>query len=310
MKFNKKSRSGHEAYMRKRIESLEAAVLKTRIINLVLLIGLGVVAFFAVGSFTTVKVQSAMITSLNSTIDTKDQEYKDLEGELEASNTTISEMTDNMKKLAFTAVNINSELNTLKTDYNDKVKKLEQLEEREELFDQYEYVLFDDYGNRTDVTYQRIKNVQEYADEQGLSDDAVKLIFALVDTESEGDAKVKNSDSTATGLGQLLIDTARYVYEEEMGNGAGTYTHNMALDPDTNLQMVTSYIGYLAKQYKDPTQVLYAYRGTSEDYYYVDKVNKKLGDDLTLASLKLLKPADMETTNVILLDSNGELMGD
>jgi len=281
--------------MRKRIQTLEAAVLRTRIFNFILLFGIGVAAFLAVSSLATVKVQSSTIASLTSEVATKDQEYKELKSTKDAK---ISELTDTMKKLSFAAVDMNSELNTLKEEYNTKMKRLQELEERAELYDKYDYVLFDN-GTRTDITYQRIKDVQKYCTDVGLSEDAVAFALSLVATESHGIEKAENSESTAAGFGQLLYNTAKYVYEEEMGNGSGSYYYALALDGDKNLEMTVNYISYLAKQYNgNPRNIINAYRGTSGDTWYVNKVEQKLKEsDLTLASLKLISTDTRASVN-------------
>ena len=271
---------GYEKYLKRKIHRLEVANNRVRCINLLLTVAVGILLLILSKQTIQIQLQKNEIKSLNADV----INYTATISDLEEKN---SEVVDIMSRLAVTANTINEELNTLKEQYNTAAARLKELEEREELYDKYDYALFYE-GERTDVTYQRIKNVKEYCKDEGLSDDAVGFVMSLVATESHGDASAENENSTAAGLGQLLYDTAKYIYEEEMGNGEGTYKYDLALNPDTNLEMVTAYVSYLTENYGDnPIKVLNAYRGESSPGY-INSIEVKLKQsDLSLYTMNL-----------------------
>lgn len=101
--------------------------------------------------------------------------------------------------------------------------------------EQYQYVL--DNGISSDLVL--------YTDEQCKKWDInPHLIWAIVETESRYNPNVDNAEgSTARGLGQIVIDTARNMYENVLGHGAGSYSHQMAYDPFVNIQMMCALLG-------------------------------------------------------------------
>lgn len=280
MKQLTKGTNGYEKYLKRKIKRLQVANNRVRCINFLLTIAVGVLVLILSKQSIQIGLQKAEIKNLKADVVAKADTISDLD---EKNTEVVSILT----KLAVAANDINEELNTLKEKYNTNAERLKELEEREELYDKYDYALFYD-GERTDVTYQRIKNVKEYCKDEGLSDDAVGFVMSLVSTESHGDAKAENSESTAAGLGQMLYETAKYIYEEEMGNGEGSYSYDLALNPDTNLQMVTSYVSYLTRQYGDnPIKVLNAYRG-EDSAGYTKAIEAKLQkSDLSLYTMNL-----------------------
>ena len=110
------------------------------------------------------------------------------------------------------------------------------------------------------------------------------LLFGLVMTESAGTEKAKNSTSTARGYGQLLKGTAKSMYENVLGNGKGTYNHDMAFDGDTNILLTATYLGYLKNtcNYSLRSTII-GYRGLYDQAYFntVDSYIKKSGNSLT-----------------------------
>lgn len=163
-------------------------------------------------------------------------------------------------------------------------------EEREELFDKYEWAIIRSDNTRTDITYNRITSLEELAGEKGLSDDSVDLILALAMTESRGTESAANSESSARGLGQMLESTARFTYEKLMENGKGTYNHDMAFDGDINITMMCYYLDYLGIKYDDDiTLVLKEYRG-EENPEYNNKIDTYLAKGGTNLHSIVLRP--------------------
>ena len=279
----------YERYLKLKISKLEKQNKRSKYINLGMVVLCGVLALLLAKSGITIGMKNLEIAQLNKQVNDYVVAINERDNEIDTMSANNKNMLDNMQKLAATAQTINAELNSLKTEYNTNMKRLADFEERSELYDKYDYALYYN-GERTDITYQRIKNVEEYAKDSGMTEDGAALVLSLASTESHGQATAENSKTTAAGLGQLLYATAKFVYEDEMKNGKGTYNHSLALDPDLNLQMTTSYVGYLADYYNgDPKQVVTAYRGTSADTGYVKAVETKLNNSgLSLSTLKLI----------------------
>lgn len=154
--------------------------------------------------------------------------------------------------------------------------RLKDYERREELYDKYDYAIIREDNTRTDITYEDLDTLESLVKEKGLSEDTNDLILSLAMTESRGFEDAENSSSTATGLGQILQGTAKFIYEKLMGNPRGSYSHDLALDGETNLTMMVYYLDYLGEKYSDNiTLVLNEYRG-DKDQSYNNKINKYL----------------------------------
>lgn len=110
----------------------------------------------------------------------------------------------------------------------------------------------------TDLTILRKVEQYQYVLDNGLSSDLVlymdeqcqkwdinpHLMWAIVETESRYNPNVDNTQgSSARGLGQIVINTARNMYENVLGHGTGSYNHTMAYDPYVNIQMICALMG-------------------------------------------------------------------
>lgn len=189
---------------------------------------------------------------------------------------TYNETASLLENVSEMAYKLDQENDTLVTQLNELQKTINSYEEREELFDKYEWAIIRSNDTHTDITYERITSLEELAGEKGLSDDSVNLVLALAMTESQGNEDAANPKSTARGLGQMLEATARFTYETLMDNGKGTYNHNMAFDGDINIAMMCYYLDYLGIKYDDNmTLVIKEYRGEN-DPEYNNKVNSYL----------------------------------
>jgi soluble lytic murein transglycosylase-like protein len=114
-------------------------------------------------------------------------------------------------------------------------------------------------GKRTDLTYKQIKMGQDLMLAKGYDPD---ILFGIVMTESRAVEKCTNDESTARGLGQFLKGTGKWVYEKLLN--LGTYNHNYALDGDTNIKMMVSYLDYLFKTNNNNLyNAIQLYRGSS-----------------------------------------------
>ena len=215
--------------------------------------------------------------------DTKIDELEKTNSQLLVDNVDLStkftELSSDFKSLSDTVVEINDENIALSATCEDQAETLKEYQEREELYNKYEYAIIrQEDDSRTDITYEDIKTLEEIASEKGMSNDSVELVLAIAMNESSGFADSKNSDSTASGLTGLLNGTAKYIYESYMGNGSGSYQYVDIFDPETNLIISLNYIDYLTKLYDgDTINVVNAYRGLKE-YAYIRKINESLNE--------------------------------
>lgn len=160
--------------------------------------------------------------------------------------------------------------------------------QREELYDAYEWALYDKSGRKTDITYGQIQSLSDYCDSKGYSSEMVDLVLAIAMKESTGRENAYNSSSGATGYCQLLNSTARFVYTTLEGHES--YTHDDALDGDKNLKMCADYLDYLYNYYhKDTIKMIDSYRGAHVESY-INTINGYLkNNDLSLKDIKLEK---------------------
>lgn len=197
----------------------------------------------------------------------------------------VSDANDTIIRLSKVATQLDKENTILVTTLTTQNEELETLREREELYDLYDYALTREDGSRTDITYEDIKSLHDLAIEAGLGEDAVAVVLAISMNESQGMAKVKNSKSTAAGLTGLLYGTAKFSYENLLGNGQGTYKWDYVYDASTNLKMSLAYISYLKQHTNGSTRsILIGYRGLY-DQAYMDKIAEYVGKDISKIDL-------------------------
>lgn len=166
-------------------------------------------------------------------------------------------------------------------------KELDTYKEREELYDKYEYALYDTAGNRTDLTYDQIKTGEELMTAKGMDPD---LLFGLFMAESGGKENASNHTSTARGYGQLLKGTGQFVYENLQGHVKGSYSHQYAYDGDMNILMTVDLLDYF-KNDKGYSlhKTIQSYRGLSDVSGYEAKINNyisKSGNSLSAIAAK------------------------
>jgi soluble lytic murein transglycosylase-like protein len=208
----------------------------------------------------------------------------ELSAKIENQNDTINMIRyvaenekDTIVRLSKVAAELDKENTKLVQTLESQDEELSTYREREELYNLYEYALVRDDESRTDISYEDIKTLEELSIEKGLGKDAVGTVLAISVNESSGYANVKNKKSSAAGLCGLTKGTAKYIYENELGNGDGSYDHSYAYDATTNLQISLAYIAYLKNEYgENNDKILQAYRG-EPDAAYVNKLCKLLG---------------------------------
>ena len=184
-------------------------------------------------------------------------------------NTVMKESLVGMKKTVETLDNSNAKLKKENKSLNSDLKKFTK---RKELYNKYEYAIYDKAGKRTDLTYEQIATGEELMKKEGIDPD---LLFGIIMTESGGDENATSSSSTARGYGQFLAGSGKYVYENVLH--LGTYNHSMAYNGTTNIKMAAGYLGYLKnKRGFSAYAAVKAYRGV-EPTAYIRSINSYIG---------------------------------
>lgn len=220
----------------------------------------------------TVDELEGTVSNLESTINSITSDSNNLENQINTltfQNTVMRDSLSGMKKTVETLDKSNTELIKENKSLN---KELTKFEEREELYNKYEYAIYDKSNNRTDLTYEQIAAGEELMIKEGIDPD---LLFGIIMTESGGDEKATSSTSTARGYGQFLAGSGKYVYEDILH--LGVYNHNMAYNGTTNITMAAGYLGYLKNERGfSAYAAVKAYRGV-EPTAYIRKIDSYIG---------------------------------
>lgn len=279
----------------KRLKSEKAAYIK--IANIIMIIcGIIFAAAIFIGytAITTINDLRSEIVGLNSNISKLEvenqlliNENEQIKLEAEKIAKSYNKLSNTLKEVSELSVDLDSQIKELISACESKDEIISTYEEREELFDKYEYAVLDKSGSRTDINYSDMKMLEDLAKEKGMTKETVNLVLAITMTESNGTEKAKNNSSTATGFGQFLNGTGRFVYKELMGNS--TYNHTeIAGNGTKNLQMMMYYLDYLNESCNGNVgEVINRYRGL-RDSSYKYKINSYLASvGLSLGGIRL-----------------------
>lgn len=133
-----------------------------------------------------------------------------------------------------------------------------------DLIQKYSYVI-DKVNPKEGFTLGMLYYVDQLCKEKDLNP---HMVFTIFDIESDYNIDAKSSKSTATGLGQVLAGTGKLIYEGVMGNPKGSYTHEMAKNGYTNIEIVVSYLKYLKDTYGSVKVMINGYSGDQSGAYY------------------------------------------
>ena len=212
------------------------------------------------------------IIDLRSTINTMEFDSTELEGKVSTltfQNTLMKDSISGMKRTIDSLDQSNAKLISDNKSLDEKLKKFEK---RKELYNKYEYAIYDESSKRTDLTYEQIATGEELMRKEGIDPD---LLFGIIMTESNGDEKATSSISTARGYGQFLAGSGKYVYEKVLK--LGTYNHNMAYNGTTNITMAAGYLGYLKNERGfSAYKAVKSYRGV-EPTAYIKRIDSFIG---------------------------------
>ena len=257
--------------LQKQVKSLRRKNMVLSNYNKFLTVVLGVALFAIVGlslwMITTTTILKAELAELKSTNEMLVEENKEL-------STQYNEISEMLASVSEISVDLDKSNNLLKIENKAMGERLKEYKEREELHDKYDYAIERKDGSRTDFSYSELKTLEQLTEEKGLSKETNDLILSIAMTESNGREDAVNSDSTATGYGQFLSSTGKFVYTKLMGNKS--YSHELAKDGKTNISMMVEYVAYLDDKYNGNIgNVLLEYRGVY-DQAYLNKINNYL----------------------------------
>ena len=200
---------------------------------------------------------------------------------LEQENIQLSEaMYEKDSEIKILELTVNSlrsvinELNEQITDVSEVnrsyVDELNSFRKREELYDKYEYAIIAS-NKRTDLTYEEVQYGEDLMISKGLDP---HLMFGSIMVESTGRVTALNQSSGATGYGQFLDSTARWIWKDMLGNK--TYHSDIRKDGKSNILMMATYYDYLYPIAKNTFNVVKCYSGNSTNEgtaSYIKRIN-------------------------------------
>lgn len=206
------------------------------------------------------------------------EKQKHVETTLEANHiiktqkSNIEEINNVKSKLVFNNKEMENEIDSL-------LNELFELRNREELFDEYEYILMDYKNDRTDLTYKELEFGINEMVERDLNP---HLLFGIIHLESNGKRNLTTTTSTARGYCQFIQGTGKWVYETRLNKGI--YNHNLAFDGFINLEMGAEYLSYLMEKNNGSIMnTVLDYNGRELGSRYYDIVNDTLLKNINLS---------------------------
>jgi hypothetical protein len=197
-------------------------------------------------------------------------EYQVIEYNYSQDAETYEKLNSEIKDLMDTVTELDSQNKKLAKENKQMHSDLDKYEKRSELFDKYEYAVYNG-KKRTSFTYSQLQLAEDIMEEKGMD---ANLLLAIAMTESGGNEKIQSKISTARGYGQFLSGTGKFVYEDLMN--AGTYNHNYALNGSTNIKLMANYLKYLQGTRSNIYGIIESYRGVKNCTGYMNKVNSYL----------------------------------
>lgn len=179
-----------------------------------------------------------------------------------------------MKELVTISNELEQQNNELVVSNQQYYEQLCSFGDREELFDKYEYAIINDAGKRTDITYDQLKKLEDLVSDSKIQNE--DLILAWIMTESTGQEKAKNPNSTAKGYGQIINGTSKFIHQTLLDSDTDWHP-DIALDGDANLEMMVAYIDYLYEENDgDLYEIIKDYSGSSNITAYVKRMDSFL----------------------------------
>jgi hypothetical protein len=210
--------------------------------------------------------------------------------ELKAQLTTVTEKADELNDKYYTSnyekSYYESKYKEVQDKYNSLVTENKKKEANVSLEKEYGYVL--NYPT-SDFTIDDIKMIISITKEAGGVVNP-HLWFSLVELESGYNSKAKSKSSSASGWGQVIKGTAKWIYEDSLH--LGTYNHStMGTDKRINATISINYLSDLVKEY-GVQKALIRYNGGELGQKYANIVSTKLekNSSLTLNKVAITAP--------------------
>lgn len=209
-------------------------------------------------------------------------EINEYENKIEENDNELYAAIDNMTELETTAKEINEinkDLLKKNKESNDLLDTMstyiQSLETELKYYKDFEVFMFDTSGKRSDCTYEYLEYLDSLIKEKSVNNLAFYCSWIMIESEWHHDDK--NPKSSASGFPQFLSGTGKWVYEELMGKGKGTYNHKIhPFEPLTSLEMMVTYVEKLMEQHKGNLhKVIDSYRGL-HDTPYLNRFNHYL----------------------------------
>lgn len=202
-----------------------------------------------------------------------EKDYKNLKTDYNILTDRYDSFNNSIEELLCISETLDEQNKSLVDSNQEYYDQLQEYKNRAELYDKYDYALFNDAGERTDITYGQLKTLEELIADSSINDE--DLILSLIMTESNGNETAKNKDSSAKGYGQIINSTSKFVYTRLLGKSG--WTSNIALDGATNMEMTVAYVDYLyRKNDKDLYKTIKNYRGKDDVTSYISKMDSYL----------------------------------
>lgn len=254
------------------------------VFNLILIINVIVLAFMYMNKENELIEVSTNLTNqinaLTAELDTVNATHAEEIAKREADMQSFKESYEELYSLALEVNKHNEELLDdniqLEADNIKLLEENEDLADRVNVYETYKVFMFrDDYsGRRTDCSYELLTYLQSLIEDKAVNNLAFYCSWIMI--ESTWCNHDYNARSTAYGLPQFLSSTGKWIYEEELGYGKGTYNHEMVTDPYISLPMMVKYIDILCHSYSgDLHKTIDSYRGL-HDVPYLNKFNRYL----------------------------------
>ena len=108
-------------------------------------------------------------------------------------------------------------------------------------------------------------------------------LWEVITCESYFDKNAMLASTNARGLGGFLESSGKWVYEDLMGNGKGTYDHDMAYDPYIAIEMMVFLLDWMKDEYNGNLEkMINHYSGDPSGAYYRNLVSIASSDGVDI----------------------------
>ena len=209
---------------------------------------------------------------LKEEINQKEVEYqtqlKNAAYERKLTITSLHNIIDDLNEII---ENTDAQLKVVEEVNKSYVDELNTFRKRSELYDKYEYAVIYD-NERTELTYEEIEYGEDLMIARGYNP---HLMFGMIMAESRGKTTVVNSSSGATGYGQFLNSTAKWLWTNMLHKDS--YYPDIRKDGKSNILLMATYYDYLYSECGSTFNVIKSYSGNDTDegtQGYLNEVNR------------------------------------